>query len=104
MTRPLLALSLGIGAMILAADAAFAQARNCASHDSVTARLAEGYGETRQAIGIGQNSAVIEIFASLETRTWTITVTMPNGPTCVVAAGEGYEALNEALPVPGNPA
>jgi hypothetical protein len=104
MTRPLLALSLGIGAMILAADAAFAQARNCASHDSVVARLAEGYGETRQAIGIGQNNAVLEVFASLQTRTWTITVTMPNGPTCVVAAGEAYQALGEPLPAPGAPA
>lgn len=103
MTRPLLALSFGIGAMILATDQAFAQ-QNCASHDTVVARLAEGYGETRQALGIARNNAVIEIFAAPDTRTWTITVTVPNGPTCVVAAGEAWQALNEALPVPGNPA
>jgi hypothetical protein len=89
--------------MILATGQAFAQ-QNCASRDTVTARLAEGYGETRQAIGIARNNAVLEVFASLETGTWTITVTMPNGPTCVVAAGEAYQALSEALPTPGNPA
>jgi hypothetical protein len=29
---------------------------------------------------------------------------MPNGPTCVVAAGEAYQALSEPLPAPGAPA
>jgi hypothetical protein len=104
MKTSLFALSLGFGAMILATQHAFAQSQNCAPHDVVVARLAEKYGETRQSIGIAQNNSVMEVFASLETRTWTITVTTPNGPTCMVAAGEAFERLEEALPAAGNPA
>lgn len=103
MKRQLIALSLGFGAMILATQHAFAQSR-CAAHDAVVARLAERYGETRRSVGIAQNSALVEVFASAETGTWTITVTTPNGPTCLVAAGGSFEAVEEELPATGNPA
>jgi hypothetical protein len=64
-------------------------------------RLASAYGETRQSIGLGANNQVVEVFASAETGTWTITVTNPNGLTCLVASGQAYEAVAEA---PGDPA
>ena len=84
--------------------AAQAQQRNCGPREVVVARLAEGYGETRQSIGLGANNAVVEVFASEETGSWTITVTTPNGMTCLVASGQAYEALAEALPAKGNDA
>lgn len=74
---------------------------NCAPRPTVLERLAGTYGETRQAIGLGVNNAVIEVFASDETGTWTITVTLPNGITCLVAAGEAFERVSEELP-PGD--
>lgn len=96
--RSFLALSLGVGAMILATGHAFAQgSRNCAERARVIERLAEGYGETRQSIGLGANNSVIEVFASLETGTWTITVTAPSGITCLVASGQAFENLAEEL-------
>lgn len=75
--------------------------RNCAPRDTVVEKLAEGYGETRQSMGLGANNSVVEVFASDETGTWTITVTTPNGVTCLVASGQSFEALAEALPEPG---
>ncbi len=88
------------GSMILSAPA-FAQqsARNCAPRNTVIDRLAEGYGETRQSMGLGANNSVVETFASNETGTWTITVTTPTGLTCLVASGQSFEKLNENLPV-----
>lgn len=80
------------------------QQRNCGPRDIVVTRLAEGYGETRQSMGLGANNAVIEVFASEETGSWTITVTTPNGLTCLVASGQAFEALAEALPAKGNDA
>lgn len=80
------------------------QARNCGPRDLVVTRLAEGYGETRQSMGLGANNAVIEVFASEESGTWTITVTTPNGMTCLVASGQAFEELAEALPAKGNDA
>ena len=80
------------------------QQRNCGPRDLVVTRLAEGYGETRQSMGLGANNAVVEVFASDETGTWTITVTTPNGMTCLVASGQAFEELAEALPAKGNDA
>ena len=98
MKRNLFLMSFGIGAMLLAANHANAQARNCADHDTIVARLAERYGESRQSIGLGNDNSVLEVFASMETGSWTITVTRPGGPTCLVAAGQAFAHLNEVLP------
>ncbi|MDQ2092097.1 hypothetical protein [Marimonas arenosa] len=76
----------------------------CAPRDVVVKRLAEGYGETRQSVGLGANNAVVEVFASEDSGTWTITVTLPNGMTCLVASGQAYEELAETLPAKGNDA
>lgn len=72
--------------------------RNCGPREAVIDRLAHGYGETRQSMGLGANNAVVEVFASKETGTWTITVTTPHGLTCLVASGQSYEPVTEALP------
>lgn len=87
---------LGIGALIASATFANAQ-QHCAPRDVVVERLATAYGETRQSIGLGNNNAVVEVFASSETGTWTITVTRPSGVTCLVATGQAFETLAESL-------
>ena len=79
------------------ASTAMAQTQNCAKREAVLDRLAERYGESRQSIGMAPQGRVIEVFASLETGTWTITVTLPSGVTCLVASGQSYEALDEPL-------
>ena len=104
--------SVSLGALILAGvlqtattgAATAQQSRNCGPRDLVVSRLAEGYGETRQSMGLAANNAVIEVFASSESGTWTITITAANGMTCLVASGQAYEALVEALPAKGNDA
>ena len=71
---------------------------NCAPRETVVQRLAEGYGETRQSVGLGANNAVVEVSASAESGTWTITVTLPSGLTCLIASGQAFETMAEALP------
>ncbi|KMW57959.1 hypothetical protein AIOL_002927 [Candidatus Rhodobacter oscarellae] len=98
MKQKFLALSLGFGALILATQHAFAQqTNNCADRERVVERLSETYGESRQSIGLAPNNSVVEVFASLETGTWTITVTNPSGMTCLVASGQAFEATNGDL-------
>lgn len=98
MRNNFLGLSLGIGALLFATQHAFAQSpRQCGDRTQVLNRLAEGYGETRQSLGLGSNNAVIEVFASEETGTWTITVTLPNGMTCLIASGQAYEETDDEL-------
>lgn len=97
MTKALLALTVTMAAFV--ATPTFAQQnRNCGERQSVVTRLAERYGESRQSIGLAPNNSVVEVFASEETGTWTITVTMVNGITCLVASGNAFETLAEALP------
>lgn len=103
MTRILFALSLGFGGLILATEASHA-APQCAPRDAVISLLSGKYGETRRGIGLAGNQAVMEVFAAATTGTWTITVTLPDGTTCLVATGEGFEAVVEALPAVGDPA
>ena len=90
--------------VVCTTDAAAQNSRNCGPRQAVLDRLADGYGETRQSMGLGANNAVIEVFASEESGSWTITVTTPNGLTCLVASGQAYEPLAEALPAKGNDA
>jgi len=96
MTRQFWCMSIGLALMALAAQQVSAQGGNCAPREVVIDRLGEGYGETRQSIGLGSQGQVMELFAAPDSGTWTITVTLPNGITCLVAAGEAYEHLAEA--------
>jgi TRAP-type mannitol/chloroaromatic compound transport system substrate-binding protein len=91
---------LSIMTLFVVPAATLAQSANCGPHDVVVARLAEGYGESRQSIALGANNSVVEVFASSDSGSWTITVTAPGGPTCLVASGQAYQAVNEPLPTP----
>lgn len=65
----------------------------CAERDVIVATLATRYGETAQSMGLGPGNRVVEVFASEETGTWTITVTSVNGTTCLVASGDSYSPV-----------
>ena len=86
--------------MVLAPPA-YSQSANCGPHDRVIAGLATGYGEARVSIALGSNNTVVETFASADTGTWTIIVTPPDGPTCLVASGQDYQAVDDPLPPQG---
>lgn len=96
------AAALIIAAMV-AAPPVTAQSAKCAARDKVIERLASSFGETRRSIGLARDSAVMELFASDTTGTWTITVTLANGMTCLVASGQSFEAVTEELPVADQP-
>lgn len=105
MMKTFLSMTTGLGVMVLAASQVQAQQnRNCAPREVVVDRLSSSYGETRQSIGLGAQGSVVEVYASGDTGTWTITVTMPNGVTCLVASGQSFETLAEAKPADGNDA
>ena len=101
--KMMFAMSFGFAALILATQNAFA-APNCAERSFVLNELATKYRETRRAMGLAANNTMMEMFASADTGTWTLTVTMPDGTTCMVASGTEFEALVETLPAVGDPA
>lgn len=98
MTHPITCLSLAFGLVVaIPATAMAASEANCAERGRIVEKLQDSYGETRHSIGLGANNSLVEIFASDETGTWTITVTMPDGKTCLVASGQAFEELNEQV-------
>jgi len=101
MMKPVIRMTMGLGIMVLAAQQLFAQPQNCAPRQEVVQRLSETFGETRRGIGIARQGAVMEVFASDETGSWTINVTLPDGLMCLVASGQSYETVAEALPASG---
>ncbi len=63
----------------------------CGTRDSVVAKLGEKYGEVRRGGGLAGPTAIFEIWASDVTGSWTILKTTPNGLTCIMAVGDGWQ-------------
>ena len=74
----------------------------CGERNALVERLEREFSETPQALGLSEDGALVEVMVS-PTGGWTILVTYPKRPSCVVATGEGWESL--LVPVPaGQPA
>lgn len=99
MKRAFFLTSTAFAAMLITTYELSAQTGNCGPHALVTERLADRYGESRQVIAMTSDQSVMEVFASTETGTWTVTITRAGQPTCLVAAGQNYQHVAEALGV-----
>lgn len=79
----------------------YAHSVPCLSRAAALKKLAEDYGEYRKSIGLGKNNVVMEIFASDETGTWTVTITTPDGRMCIIQSGYAFETIDEPQGEPG---
>ena len=70
---------------------------NCGQRATVLNYLSVKYSEKPIAMGIAANGGLIEVLTSKEGSTFTIIVTMPEGNTCMVAAGQGWEILADSV-------
>jgi len=104
MTRILFALSLGFAGLIFAAQARAGTPLQCDARPKVLHTLNQTYGETRRGVGLAANNTVMEVFANETSGTWSVTVTLPDGRTCLMASGQAFEAVTEGLPAKGDPA
>jgi hypothetical protein len=77
-------------AMPMAASAAPA---NCGPRPDLLKQLANKYSEAPVAIGLSNTGALVEVLTSDSGDTWTILVSKPDGTSCLVAAGEEWQAL-----------
>jgi hypothetical protein len=73
--------------------------RICGERDVLLEQFAMQHRETPQALGLGADGGVIEVLVGPDGG-WTMLVTYPQRPTCVVAMGEAWEMLQLA----GDPA
>ncbi len=56
-------------------------------------QLAGQYAEAPVAMGLASNGGVIELFTSADGATWTLVLTMPDGLSRMVAAGESWTTV-----------
>ena len=85
-----------VSAFTLTAAAAggdIAPKRTCSTRTNVLDHLSHKYSERPVAVGLAENGGVIEVLTSSAGGTWTIIITMPDGTSCMVAAGEDWEQL-----------
>ena len=68
----------------------------CSDRDKFLKHLGDGYSESPVAMGLASNGTVLEVLASTN-GTWTISLTKPNGLSCVVASGEAWEQIEQHL-------
>jgi len=97
-------LTRAVVASLLMAVPAAAQQGKCNTRAVIASLLAGEYQETRRAMAMTQPAGtLLEIYAGEPGGTWTITITTPSGPTCIVAAGTSWQPVRDAAPVPGAP-
>lgn len=82
---------LGAGLVSVPAHAA----QLCGDRGEILKRLEQGHEETRQALGLSADGGVLEILVSPKGG-WTMLVTYPKRPTCVIAVGEAWQTLQLA--------
>lgn len=88
-----------IRAAILALIASPAAAQvTCLPLPVVIERLADGYGESPAVRADLADGGMVTIWANAETGSWTLTVTRPDGSTCILGAGVGIETVAARLP------
>ena len=81
------------GALLTAPQLASAQPKlNCAQRAKVVEYLGARHSETLSAVGFINRSAVFELYSS-KNGSWTVLVTGVSGLSCVVFAGESWEAI-----------
>ena len=91
-------LLLGAALAVFSTAAAAQNSPNqCNTRDSVLSLLASKYKEAPVAVGVTNTGGLVEVLSTGDGNTWTIIVTTPQGMSCLVAAGEGWRAVEHAV-------
>jgi len=65
----------------------------CGSRPEILKQLSSRFKEAPVALGLAKDGSVVEVLTTDNGETWTILVSQPNGSSCLVAIGEGWEEL-----------
>ena len=72
---------------------AHAQAQQCGPTAGVYEALANKHGESRVMAGLEPSGLLIEVWANIQRGTWTLFYTRPDGLSCAVSSGSGFQAF-----------
>jgi hypothetical protein len=79
-------------ALLVAAGPADAAGRICGERATIVRSLEQRHHERPRALGLSADGGVVEVLVSPKGG-WTILLTYPDRPTCIIAIGEAWQAL-----------
>ncbi|MGH6961848.1 MAG: hypothetical protein ACREE7_15305 [Dongiaceae bacterium] len=85
--------ALTIAAVVTLPLPAMANSMACSQRADVVSQLGNKYKEAPSAVGIANNGGLIEVLTADDGATWTIILSMPNGTSCLLAAGEDWQSV-----------
>lgn len=62
----------------------------CGERVEIVKALESGHQEKKTAAGLSGNGGLVELYTAM-TGTWTLLLTLPGGPTCLLGSGEEWE-------------
>jgi hypothetical protein len=77
---------------LIAPSTSYAQFAMCGERMAIIDQLKTKYKESRQAVGLIADNGAAELYVS-EKGTWTMLMTLPNGKSCIIAAGHSWDSL-----------
>ena len=103
MFKRLIGIAMAFG---MAATAPPAFAKNCAQREHVITKLQNSYSEELVFGGLQKtrdSQAVMEVWTSKKTGSYTVLVTQANGITCIVAVGTDFFEAVPKIKLKGDP-
>lgn len=65
----------------------------CGEREALLTSLSREYAEAPKELGLANNGSVVELLTTRDGKTWTLLMTRPDGTSCVIAAGEAWDAV-----------
>ena len=72
---------------------AAAQSMACTDRTAALRHLEGKFSEVPEAMGLTSTGGVLEVLTSDAGKSWTMLITMPDGKTCLIAAGEAWRSV-----------
>lgn len=68
----------------------------CDSRATIIDGLKDVFQETPVAVGMEQSGNVVELLRARDGTSWTLVITRPDGISCIAAAGEHWNEIEQA--------
>ena len=78
-----------LGFFALEPSVAHAQQTRCGQRTNIVEWLEKQFDEKRSGVGISLKGRLVEVFTS-ESGSWTVLITFPGGPTCLILSGQNW--------------
>lgn len=103
MFKRIIVSALVFGAVAVAPPAKAQQAASCGDREKIVDVLQKKHGEAPIGAGLAGETAVVELWSSEKTGTWTLLITRTDGVACLLAAGDAWMEDHRKLAVLGDP-